>query len=1113
MQSRTRKTDTLRFLPVVTAVAAVFVLLTGCHRAPDENFRVVDRQTIEFRTNVPHKMQIRLAAGTYSIRLQEADVDVSAKLTTANGLLSTRDPVARRGIHVFHVALSRPTAAELVVTNDEQSANAGRVTLEVRRWQSKPGAEPSALEQGDIALADALVAPLSEGDDDALRTMTDLQRAIQHFETARAPSDVAAAQLALASIQYDLLGAWLDAQSNAEAASKAFTKAGDSASAAAAQVLLAAAKLEQANEISSAQDKSRRFELLRSADGILATSSERLRELGLLAAQADAINLRGVGRWYGRDFEAARGYFLQASRLAQSLEGTRKLQSKILGNLAWLDFVSGRPRDAAAEYEDLLASLDPDREAEVYAAHVANYALVQTALGNFDIAIRRHAALLEHATKIRDESLRLQQLIAISSLALQQGDARRALDNARTALAATDPLKEGSRYNSALRVAGQAALRLSEVATARDYFMQLLDRSMSPRESALARVLLAQTHRAFGDTREARQQLERALEEKDDWLRAQALTERARLLLDERQATAAIDDLTIADESFARIGLDTPRIDTRTLLARAYTQLGKREQALTAADEAIALVRSIRSRSADLEVRASFLAAQYAPYEAKIDALLLPKRGAAGRQANEQSHWAAIAAAESARAQGLAELQRDGVGRFTATTTDELRLRDTLVAQRLLLERRLQRTTVTDPSVIEIRREIAEAEARLAALAASAQRAPRSALSSDGTSEVQLVKLAAALPEATAVAYFFVGQERSHFWIVRRNSVAHRELPGRLALHAEVFRFLGLEDARARKIDVTVDTPTLRAIGERLAETGAQRIAVLADGPLNSAPFAALRSGPQPTAPYLVEQAVIAYLPSLAATLPGSKPVRTAHKASRVAIVSDPVYAVDDIRLAAAGPAPSRLRASSNDDLTRLPYSAAEAREIKRLYTPAQIIDLGGFNATAAAVAKLPFNDLAIFHFAGHAIARDDEPLLSALHLSVYDDRRTPLENPSITAERVLRLGMRADLVVLSGCSTAGGVPVAGEGMLGLTHSFLANGSRSVVASLWPVDDAQTARLMGRFHDAYRAGASAPEALAIAQRAALAGSRNEELTQDWFSFVAFGTDLVREDTK
>jgi CHAT domain-containing protein len=56
------------------------------------------------------------------------------------------------------------------------------------------------------------------------------------------------------------------------------------------------------------------------------------------------------------------------------------------------------------------------------------------------------------------------------------------------------------------------------------------------------------------------------------------------------------------------------------------------------------------------------------------------------------------------------------------------------------------------------------------------------------------------------------------------------------------------------------------------------------------------------------------------------------------------------------------------------------------------------------------------------------------------------------------------ELVVLSACQTGLGKQVRGEGLLGLTRGFMYAGAPRVVVSLWRVDDAATAELMGRFY-------------------------------------------------
>jgi CHAT domain-containing protein len=134
-----------------------------------------------------------------------------------------------------------------------------------------------------------------------------------------------------------------------------------------------------------------------------------------------------------------------------------------------------------------------------------------------------------------------------------------------------------------------------------------------------------------------------------------------------------------------------------------------------------------------------------------------------------------------------------------------------------------------------------------------------------------------------------------------------------------------------------------------------------------------------------------------------------------------------------------------------------------------------------ARVFQLPSADLNVLHFATHAEARRDAPEQSALFLSEFaaDGSTQPVDR--LTAEEIRRHGLRADVVVLSGCATGDGRELRGEGVLGLTYGFLSNGANTVIASLWPVEDALTARFMQEFYAAYRANGRAAEALRSAQ--------------------------------
>lgn len=135
----------------------------------------------------------------------------------------------------------------------------------------------------------------------------------------------------------------------------------------------------------------------------------------------------------------------------------------------------------------------------------------------------------------------------------------------------------------------------------------------------------------------------------------------------------------------------------------------------------------------------------------------------------------------------------------------------------------------------------------------------------------------------------------------------------------------------------------------------------------------------------------------------------------------------------------------------------------------------------------------AVLHLASHARVDDQRPWASSIGVDLGDTTLT------IQADQVAGLALHARLVVLSACSTGGGRTLSGEGVLGLSSAFLAAGSSAVVASLWPVDDRFTERLMDRFYFHLDRGQSVAQALALARR----DLRQDPATASPFAWAGF----------
>ncbi len=142
--------------------------------------------------------------------------------------------------------------------------------------------------------------------------------------------------------------------------------------------------------------------------------------------------------------------------------------------------------------------------------------------------------------------------------------------------------------------------------------------------------------------------------------------------------------------------------------------------------------------------------------------------------------------------------------------------------------------------------------------------------------------------------------------------------------------------------------------------------------------------------------------------------------------------------------------------LPQLKEARAEAAMIAGRFG---IKPLTGTGATEPALRRSVGMGVRILHFATHALFDPHLPLQSALILT-DGQKAFPL-----TAEKLFETPLPSQLVVLSACETGMGKVVAGDDLVGLARSFYLGGARTVLSSLWPVDDEATRLFMETFYD------------------------------------------------
>ena len=190
------------------------------------------------------------------------------------------------------------------------------------------------------------------------------------------------------------------------------------------------------------------------------------------------------------------------------------------------------------------------------------------------------------------------------------------------------------------------------------------------------------------------------------------------------------------------------------------------------------------------------------------------------------------------------------------------------------------------------------------------------------------------------------------------------------------------------------------------------------------------------------------------------------------------------------------------EPLPRLPGTLEESDQISRLFNSRVFKKK---KATEAQFRK-QYQDASVLHLAMHTIIDNDEPLNS--FLVFYPDQKER-EDGRLSGGEVMNLDIRADLVVLSACNSGSGNVRAGEGLLGLSRSFIQSGSSSLVLNLWTMDDTQGKDIIKEFYNFINQGVSVSKALQLAKLNHLNSSRSLQAHPHyWAGLVVQGTDLI-----
>ena len=557
-------------------------------------------------------------------------------------------------------------------------------------------------------------------------------------------------------------------------------------------------------------------------------------------------------------------------------------------------------------------------------------------------------------------------------------------------------------------------------------------------------------------------------------------------------------------------------------LAKLFQEQGRLDEALTESQKSIDMIEVQRARVIGQNWRSSYFASVHRYFELQVDILMKmhwqkPDQGFAAR---------ALAASERARARSLLELLNETQSEIPRDIDPALLARERQLRQQLSAMGVHQITVLNGPrretetAEIELKIRNLNIEYDVVQAQIKARSPVYSQLSQPAILNLKQIQAELRQDENTILIEYMLGDERSYAWLVTPTDLIVRELPGRRALEdlgREVYQSLS---ARQRQPDEDSGEYYNRytAADERFCQSAPQlsqqllgpfksflsekRLLVVADGELLYIPFAALPLPAEDGAGGIcrLDAESINYVPLLTAIevvhLPSFSSLATLRQLSfsssrparELAVWADPVFESDDPRIPdyprrtldqrgtviGTTPSPgSNAPVSVNSPPTRLLATHEEARSVMRFAPAGVSMLLTGFAANRESALNYDLQDYRILHFATHSTINSRYPSLTGLLLSTIDERGEA-QNGLLQLHDIYGLRLNADLVVLSGCQTGLGKELSGEGLVGLTQGFLYAGSRSVVVSLWSVQDKTTANLMADFYQAMLDDGAAP---------------------------------------
>lgn len=861
--------------------------------------------------------------------------------------------------------------------------------------------------------------------------------------------------------------------------------------------------------------------------------------------------------------------FLQeAVELARAV-GDAKHEAKALSQLGLSYYQTHRQEEALAAFQSALHLARETGDVATEVNVLAGMAGLHIERGDYGDATALYQAILDIGTKQNDPAPRVRGLNGLAAIAARRGRSPEAMRYARAALDELDAgVREGKPFPAQAFFSvpynlGKALSESGDYVQASRYFARARDAAERMGMITGMWHVLQETgemYRAQGDLATAVRYYQRALAEahRVESRDPEAMTIRALGAVAELRADfhAALSHYQEALALFERAGFRSELPLTLTMLSRAQFLTGQKAAARATLNRASALLTTLNQPLGfvveNLEsARQSLHTGAFSVAEAEyLDAFAAAK--ANGLQSFAAS--AMLGLADVARSEGKLDVAIDRYmqaaeaidatrariasiderGAFvsaTHRTYDEwldtlleaarerrdpaLRERAFLVLERersrnpldALQARRIDRppeiqtinnvisalqvelsTTPLKPSRRQLLlNRLDDAERKLDLLQASTR--------SPAGFEHDLHSIQKALGSDEAFIAFATRPNRVIAFLVTRRGFTLSERPaGALGSRIEFFNDL-LNSANPEEAIRPGLALSRDLLGELLPQipSGAKRLVISVAGELAALPFDALPDPADPSKP-LVFRYEIAYTPSLAAL-----------SAMRIHRPSHPRYDLLGVAPLAGTALASALPAYRSAALVPLPFSGQEIESVTQLVS-GHADALLGSSATEEAFKRTRLRDYKVIHLATHALLDPQFPARSGIVFT----RGTSHDDGWLQMREIYPLDLAGQLVVLSACQSAFGAASSAEGMHSLARAFTYAGAKSVVGTLWRVEDATAAAIVKDMYSAIGRGQTVSGALRFAQIRA-AGDHPYRNPRNWAGWVVSGDAAARPD--